>query len=585
MSWPPHIKSNPIDIRSAKIWIEEPDILWFEEKKGIHINLSDAIETIEIAKNLAGERKFLILGDIRNILSMTKEAKDFFSQKNNTSFMRCIAIIVKSSGSKIAANLYLKVVKQDFPIRLFSSVEDAVMWLRSHNQETITRRKTSHIIENEYFIMHYQESINRVYFRYHDNTYMTIQVAKLVEESMARFCNFGKVTACIDISGVNGFTKEAQAIISKIKDRYVLKAAIITKYPLSRIIANTFIRFLTNSTQMKLFKNKKNALFWLNHELIEEVELKDQNYDFKKFKMLIDQLVEYSHGDFSIKYEPSESGDRLDELGLAINMLGEELLTKEEKLADTHVQLIQSGKLAALGEMSAGVAHEINNPLCFIKGFNVCIGDIINNNENLSSFHIEEIKEFVNLIDQNVNRITKIVQHFRDFSRQAQCNFEAIDIYKVIKDSFILLDKQFQLCCIEIKLNLEENQAIILGNANQLEQIFVNLLRNAKDAIIEAHGNLGGFITISSQFIDGTVLIELSDNGVGIPEINISKIFNPFFTTKDIGKGTGLGLSLSHGIIEDHKGQITCHSVLGTGSTFKIKFPLFQINSENQESA
>ncbi len=245
-----------------------------------------------------------------------------------------------------------------------------------------------------------------------------------------------------------------------------------------------------------------------------------------------------------------------------------------KELKDTQFQLIQSGKLAALGEMSSGLAHEINNPLFLIKGFNNRI------KAELSDYNkdaYEKIRDYVEEINGNSQRIMKIINHFREFSRQAEHDFTPISINDVVSRSFILLNEQLKLRSINIKQNLIAEDIKIMGSGNQLEQVFINIITNAKDAIENVHGANGGELIVCTRREGKSAIIEFTDNGTGVDEEKQQRIFDPFYTTKEVGKGTGLGLSISHGIVTNHKGQISCKSKLGEGTSFIVTLPLCRL--------
>jgi len=237
-------------------------------------------------------------------------------------------------------------------------------------------------------------------------------------------------------------------------------------------------------------------------------------------------------------------------------------------------QLVQSGKLAALGEMSSGIAHELNNPLHFIKGFNNRIKHKFEESHNL---FFDDVSEYIHRIDENCNRMEVIINHFRDFSRQSDNKTEVVPINDTIYKSCTLLNEQLRLRGIKLNFKLAKEEVYINGDKNRLEQVFFNLISNSRDALDNISETKDPEILIRSSIEDNKVRIEFNDNGNGIEEKTLDKIFNPFFTTKDVGKGTGLGLSISHGIIKDHKGQITCESSLGNGTSFIIHLDSIQI--------
>lgn len=244
-----------------------------------------------------------------------------------------------------------------------------------------------------------------------------------------------------------------------------------------------------------------------------------------------------------------------------------------KELKKTQKQLVQSAKLASLGELSAGVAHELNQPLFLIQGFAGRIKSLFTKHEQVSR---NQVEDYIKEIQENVTRADGIIRHMRDFSRQAGQRSDPITINDVIEKSFTLLNEQLRLRGIDVQKDLTPENPVILGDKNRLEQVFVNFLTNSRDAIESSPRKAKGMISVRSMIQSDSVVIEFSDNGTGVDEGIINRIFDPFFTTKEVGKGTGLGLSIVHGIIQEHKGRIECHSKGGNGATFKVTLPIFQ---------
>ncbi|MBI5967133.1 MAG: Cache 3/Cache 2 fusion domain-containing protein [Deltaproteobacteria bacterium] len=262
-----------------------------------------------------------------------------------------------------------------------------------------------------------------------------------------------------------------------------------------------------------------------------------------------------------------------DETGKIIGTLGvfKDLTEKkklEEELKNTQAHLIQAGKMRALGELVAGVAHELNNPLMAADTFLHVIG------ENLKEG--DENRRRVELIQKCNERIAKIINHLRDFSRQSKFEFRHIEISELIENALLITGQQLLSHNIRISKNFQPDLPKIWGDANQLEQVFLNLISNAKDAMERVSRR--GELTISTALIhhDGWEDVEVSvkDTGIGIPEENVEKIFEPFFSTKEVGKGIGLGLSICYGIIEAHGGRIEVESKVGEGTTFRVILPV-----------
>ena len=239
------------------------------------------------------------------------------------------------------------------------------------------------------------------------------------------------------------------------------------------------------------------------------------------------------------------------------------------ELKESQEALIQADKLAALGTLSAGVAHEINNPISGIKN---CINRINKDQKN-----IEQNTKYIVLIKDAVGKIEGVVSRLLTFSRKQDIKFEKININKVIENSIKLTSHKLITNNVSTNLNYTE-EYFVTGDFNHLEQVFVNLILNSLDAIIEKKENyskIQGEISISINSTSEKIYIHLKDNGIGIPENVKDKIFNPFFTSKKEGKGTGIGLSISYNLIEEHKGNITFSSSINKGTEFIIELPVF----------
>ncbi len=246
----------------------------------------------------------------------------------------------------------------------------------------------------------------------------------------------------------------------------------------------------------------------------------------------------------------------------------EEVQRREKELREKQEQLVQAGKLATLGELTTGVAHELNNPLNNIGLF---VGNAIDLIELGTADTDPEIilRELHNAMQQ-VRKATEIISHLRTFGRAAPVSFESLDIRQVIERSISLMQEQLRLRQIEIQMDFPDKALIVFGNAIQLEQVFINLLTNARDALVNVPRKV---ISISCQVEEEQVLLRFFDTGPGIPAGLEQRIFDPFFTTKEVGAGTGLGLSITYGIIKDHQGTITVESNPGEGARFLIHLP------------
>lgn len=249
--------------------------------------------------------------------------------------------------------------------------------------------------------------------------------------------------------------------------------------------------------------------------------------------------------------------------------LEEEVQKKTAEIVKAQEQLINAEKLASLGRMAAGVAHELNSPLTGIVTF----GHLML--KRLPPENVQDIEDIKIIIEQ-AERCSKIVRGLLGFSRRTVAEKTSVDINKLIENTLLMVKNQAKFHNIVFKLDLDDSLPLIMSDSNQLQQVFLNLLINAADAMEER-----GDIYIASRTIerDGNkfVEIEFSDTGPGIPEDIQDKIFEPFFTTKPVGTGTGLGLSVSYGIIKKHEGHILVKSELGKGASFFVQIPIKEI--------
>ena len=237
------------------------------------------------------------------------------------------------------------------------------------------------------------------------------------------------------------------------------------------------------------------------------------------------------------------------------------------KLRRTQKQLIQSEKLAALGQLSASIAHEINNPLGIIKNYLLILSESMKKdvpNRPQGTEFVSNLK----VVKEEVDRIARIVKSLLDFCRPKTESMSTLDIAKIINQTVFLVEKQFLKQNILIKRNLPANLPKVKGFDDQIKQVFLNLLMNSKDFMPE-----GGEISISAHQNEDTVEVEFSDTGCGIPEENISRVFEPFFTTKEGREGTGLGLWICCGIIQRHGGIIVAKRK-DKGTSFLITLPI-----------
>ena len=223
-------------------------------------------------------------------------------------------------------------------------------------------------------------------------------------------------------------------------------------------------------------------------------------------------------------------------------------------------RLVQADKLSSIGLLAAGVAHEVNTPLAVISTYAQMLAKQISGDV--------EKAPLLEKIARQTFRASEIVNSLLNFSRTSPTELVTVDLNKVIRETLTLMEHQLLQASVEVKLNLDERLPRIKGNAGKLQQVFLNLVLNARDAM-----ESGGQLAIRTSASDGLVRATVADTGAGIAAENLSRIFDPFFTTKAARKGTGLGLSVSHGIVREHNGDIEVESTMGAGTRFHLSFP------------
>jgi PAS domain S-box-containing protein len=234
-------------------------------------------------------------------------------------------------------------------------------------------------------------------------------------------------------------------------------------------------------------------------------------------------------------------------------------------------QLQQREKLSSIGLLAAGVAHEVNTPLTGVSSYTQMLLGMLP--------EADPKHALLQKVRRQAERATNIVNNLLNFSRTGGATeFAEVDIHRVLDDTLQLLEPQLRSNQIEIVRAYQPDQSFVFGNGGKLQQIFTNLLLNARDAIPN-----GGKITISTTSDDNdSLMVEITDTGIGIAPENVAKIYDPFYTTKGVGRGTGLGLAVSYGIVQEHSGHISVESTPGRGTTFRISLPTSNLRARLQ---
>jgi len=256
---------------------------------------------------------------------------------------------------------------------------------------------------------------------------------------------------------------------------------------------------------------------------------------------------------------------------LSTRSMMQQLIRVDREKAVSEDMVIQSSKMAALGKMAAGIAHEINNPLAVIGEKAGWIKDLLAEEDQSKSENFKEFEDAVKRIEYHVERAKKVTHRLLGFARRMEPIMEQVDINKTLNETVDFLENESRFRNIDIQIDPQISLPTIMSDSSQLQQVFLNIINNAIDAI-----GKGGEIRIRTTHLstNNEIMIEIADNGPGIPKENLGKIFDPFFTTKEVGKGTGLGLSIVYSIIEKLGGRIMVASEEGKGTTFTIYLPV-----------
>jgi two-component system NtrC family sensor kinase len=256
---------------------------------------------------------------------------------------------------------------------------------------------------------------------------------------------------------------------------------------------------------------------------------------------------------------------------LTSNTILSQLMRSERERVTLDASLTQSSKMAALGKMAAGVAHEVNNPLAIIKEKAGWMRDLLSEEDVKNSPNFKEFEDAINKIDFHVTRAKDVTHRLLGFARRMDPIHEDIDLNEVLIQTITFLENEARYRAIEIKTDFQKDLPFVASDSAQLQQVFLNIIDNGIDAI-----GKDGSITVRTRVVHDPeeIVISISDTGPGIPKEKIAKIFDPFFTTKKVGEGTGLGLTISFSIIQKLGGRLNVESEEGKGATFIITLPL-----------
>ena len=245
----------------------------------------------------------------------------------------------------------------------------------------------------------------------------------------------------------------------------------------------------------------------------------------------------------------------------------EEVIIEKDKMSD---QVVEVGRLASIGELAAGIAHEINNPVAIMVEEAGWIQDLLAEDEPATADNLAEIERATTQIKTQGGRCKEITHKLLSFARKTDPTVKQIDLNEMVLEMITLVDQKTRYASVQIETQLDAGLPPVWVSSAELQQVLLNLLNNSVDAMDSSGGN----IHISTQLSDDQIILKIADNGIGIAEANLARIFDPFYTTKPVGQGTGLGLSICYGIIKKLGGDIQVQSAKGQGTTFSVFLPV-----------
>ncbi len=349
-----------------------------------------------------------------------------------------------------------------------------------------------------------------------------------------------------------------------------------------------------------LFRSGPNPIFVLDRDTFEIIDANpsaEQTYSYSKQELIGRKFTELGPEDTGLTQVKKDDGQltlivspkvrhfKKGNIPFYVNIHATPTVYKEKdafivgitdvtEMIEKDTQLIQASKMTTLGEMSAGIAHELNQPLNAIKMGSEFLKMMLEESKTIPE---EDLYVVVDEVSTQVDRAAGIINRLREFGRKADFTRERVNINKPIRGVVEIVGKQLSLQNIGVELDLNENLPKIQAHNNRLEQVIFNLVTNARDSIIQKHetGLEHGerMIRIRSFLENDHVTVTVSDTGAGIPQVIKERIFEAFFTTKQMGEGMGLGLSITNGIVKDYGGEIHVESEEGVGTTFKLVFP------------
>jgi signal transduction histidine kinase len=542
-----------------------------------------------------------VLNHMNHLIDKSIALEQFLDEKQHLSdsFIEIRVLLDNMERESAQSDSDLRYLLRDLTQKRFSDAYKQIFNLKRHLKKIPEDQRL--------LVMNHYAAIRRIFRETFQSFTFLINKAITVNDVIVPLERV--VAECEGLKSLVG-ESEKNAIEKLSKNIKHLKGYIANYVTQERVLDDTSdTLILMQNTVMKIREDVQKSLFEMQKRVNDRIE-KDHNYMFTLLeevkKLMISGMIvaiivaiatviiasralmkpisqlmiatqRLATGDLNFRVNISTK-DEIGKLAKSLNQMAENLkkiTVSRDKLRETQAQLVQASKLASIGELSAGIAHELNQPLMVIDTGIQLISRSITKNK----LDHDKLLEDMQLFSRNTKRMMHIINHLRTFSRQSEGkSFEPVHIQQIIEDALSMISEQLRLKSIHIKKIFPERIPGIKGDANQLEQVFINLLTNARDAILDT--NASGTIEIKIE-VKTDLKISIKDSGTGIASDKLPRIFDPFFTTKDIGKGTGLGLSISYGIIKDHHGDIVVSETGNNGTIFVISLPVYR-NDNNE---
>lgn len=569
---------------AKEVFLRPDKILVIMAQPNASHDLETMTRAVTTAMTLLSEQAAPVLLDLRHWVSMTDDARGLLQGPKATDFMEAIALLVDSPVSRGLANILIKFNPRAIPIQIFSDEANALDWLITRRclpmNDQRQRPPGAQVASGRCFNLALENEILFVRCRY--QAHVEKEDAEELLTLSDRLRQGRKMPIIIIMHHVASMTRDARRAFAQAKG--ATRLALVISSGVGVVIGNLYLRIAKPKNVTQLFRNYEEGVAWITHrEALLQMSPPPSLSENKTYADLLDVVGSFAARNFSPRAVINYIHPERDQLACAINMLGEELqatllraeeseqeLELKKQLLQAKEQVFKSAKMAALGTLAAGVAHEINNPLAIAVNFLARAETELHSDQQDAKRILADLTK----VQDAHHRIRDIVDAMRTYSREsAHTSSVPVNLGNHIQGTLDLLRTLYASDGLQLVSPGPIADVLILGNPGKLQQIQMNLIQNARDAVI---GRLDPRIEISvtANESENSAQFVVKDNGEGMSKETLERIFDPFFTTKEVGKGTGLGLGLVANIVEEMNGHLNVTSTLGEGSTFILTFPM-----------